>query len=134
VSALPYSQGLLSGKTLDALSPLRPLLAGYNDANRKDRLTAVSPKSSPIFFIDQATAAAFRFQCQPGKPKQRQQFARQIIVLPISRCLSAAASRFFWMFPDLSCWLCMLFLHGLLLLFRIFQFLHCVLNLEFIRS
>jgi len=41
---------------------------------------------------------------EPRDGELRQQFARQLIVLPISRCLSAAASKFFWMLPDLSCW------------------------------
>ena len=35
---------------------------------QKDRLTAVSPKSSPIFLIDQTTDAAFRFLRRASRP------------------------------------------------------------------
>ena len=35
---------------------------------QKDRLAAVSPKFTPIFLIDQATAADFRFLRQPSRP------------------------------------------------------------------
>ena len=39
-----------------------------NPHKQKDRLAAVSSKSSPIFLIDQPTAAAFRFLLHPSRP------------------------------------------------------------------
>ena len=39
-----------------------------------------------------------------GQTQVASAIAIQLTVLFISRCLSAAASRFFWMFPDFSCW------------------------------